>query len=275
MTRGLKSNPMLFVPYLRTEERITSARYRWNNLERGNQPYAIVQWTLSGVGHFDSSRGTLPIPEGHALVVVVPERSSYYYPPDHREPWVFSWLNFYGDFACAFFRKFQAEFGPIVPLPKRSAAAASFQRLTRVALKSKEPDRWQVSQQAYAFILDWWRAVAQPRRRGEQGLDWAIRFCRERFREPLVVKELADEAGMTREHFSRLFRDRTQETPAAFLRRLRLEESSALLRGTKLPLDEIAMRSGFYSARHLMLTYQRVHGVNPSQLRGGSRSARR
>jgi transcriptional regulator GlxA family with amidase domain len=57
------------------------------------------------------------------------------------------------------------------------------------------------------------------------------------------------------------------KTPAAYLQQLRLGEAEGLLRDTHLPLREVALRSGFYSARHLMRTFQRVHGRSPSRLR--------
>jgi AraC-like DNA-binding protein len=262
-----KYEPLLTVPYFQREEKIVSAKYRWNSWERGNRPYVILQWTQSGEGRIDHAGKTLPVPEGHALLVLIPGQSSYYYPPEGRVPWVFSWLNFYGELACDLFLRFQHEFGPVIRLPNRSPAASALRRLMALAGNVKQAGRWQVSVQAYAFIVEWWRELAQPQAGGESGLEAAIHSCRERFRQPLVVKELADEAGMTREHFSRLFRTRMKETPAAFLRRLRLEESATLLKETRLPLAEIAMRSGFRSARHLMLTFQRDRGINPSTLR--------
>ncbi len=259
---------MLTVSYQRKEESVSTSRYRWNSWERGNVPYVILQWTLSGEGRLDCAQGALRVPAGYAFVVVVPERSSYYYPPENREPWVFSWLNFYGEFACDLFRKLRSEFGPVMALPRRSAAAASLRRLLSLDSHPPEAIRRQVSLQAYAFFLEWWEELAQPRRRGDDGLEWAIRFCQERFREPLLVKQIADEAGMSREYFSRKFRQRTHQTPAAFLRRLRLEEASSLLQETQMPVSEIAMRSGFCSATHLMHNFQRVYGRNPSQSRG-------
>jgi len=227
----------------------------------------ILQWTLSGEGAFATKRGTFPVPANHALIAVIPERSTYYYPPEQMEPWVFTWLNFYGALACDLFRKLQEEFGPVMPLPPRGAAAAALRRLLTLAAQAENPDRARVSLQAYAFVLEWWREASQPTGDPEGGFVRALRFCREHFREPLGVKEIADEAGMSREHFSRIFAERTGETPAAFLRGLRLGEASTLLRETSLPLGEIAMRSGFYSARHLMRTLQRVHGVSPSGYR--------
>jgi AraC-like DNA-binding protein len=259
----------MVVSYYVKEETVTSSRrYRWNSWERGNVPYVILQWTLSGEGKLDWEGGTLSVPEGYAFVVVVPERTSYYYPPESKEPWVIGWCNFYGDFACDMFRRFQREFSPVAALPQRSAAAALLRQLVALTATPTESIRHQMSLQAYAFYLEWWQELSHPRHRGEDGLDWAIRFCRERFREPLLVKQIADEAGMSREYFSRKFMERMRQTPAAFLRRLRLEEASVLLRETRLPLEEIAMRSGFCSATHLMHNFQRIYGKNPSQCRG-------
>jgi transcriptional regulator GlxA family with amidase domain len=81
------------------------------------------------------------------------------------------------------------------------------------------------------------------------------------------VKQIAQEAGMSREHFTRIFADRMGQSPGVFLRGLRVSEAATLLRETSLPLREISMRSGFYSAQHLIRTFQRLHGTSPSEYR--------
>ncbi len=250
------------------EERVSSSRYRWNNAQRGSRPYVILQWTLSGEGAYEHAERTFRVPPGHAFVVLVPEPSFYSYPAQAREPWVFSWINLQGELAYDLFGRFQRRFGPVVPLSLRGAAAASWRRLLTLFDPPRDADRRQVSLHVYTLLLDWWRELSQPRR-GEEGIEWAIRFCREHFREAIAIKQLAQEAGLSREHFTRVFSDRMQETPAAFLRRLRLAEAVALLQETRLPLAEIARRSGFFSARHLMLTHQRVLGSNPTRTRRG------
>jgi transcriptional regulator GlxA family with amidase domain len=121
--------------------------------------------------------------------------------------------------------------------------------------------------QAYAFLLEWWWEIAHPSGSAEDRLARALRYSREHFREPMGVKQLASEAGMSREHFSRIFLARTGETPSVYLQRLRMNEATVLVQDTDLPLREIAMRSGFYSERHLLRTFQRVHGVSPSRYR--------
>ena len=254
----------LSVPYWQRKQIISSPRYSWNCWDRGKTPFVILQWTLSGEGLFAGQAGSFRVPAEHAFIAVVPERSTYSYPVENGEPWIFSWLNFSGSLACSLFHKLQAEFSPVIPLSSRGAAAASLRRLLS---RGASPDRVQTSLQAYTFILEWWREAAQPTGDADDRLTRALRFSREHFREPLGVKELAGEAGMSREHFSRIFTERTGETPSACLQRLRTNEATILIRDTGLPLREIAMRSGFYSERHLMRTFQRLHHRNPSHYR--------
>jgi AraC-like DNA-binding protein len=255
------------LPYFRDNQTAASPRYRWRCDDRGAEPFVILQWTQSGEGLFENARGAQRVPKDHAFIAVVPEHSSYCYPPDATAPWVFTWMNWYGAVACALFRRFQARFGPVIPLSPRGAAAAALRRVATLATQPGAFERWQVSVQAYTFALEWWREAAAPARGGENRLSRAVQFCRQHFREPLGVKEIAHEAGMSREHFTRIFVEAMNQPPAAFLRHLRVNEAALLLRETEMPLREIAMRSGFYSTRHLMRTFQRVHHMGPSEYR--------
>ncbi|MEI9999828.1 MAG: AraC family ligand binding domain-containing protein [Verrucomicrobiota bacterium] len=104
------------IPIFSECEVASSPRYRWKCYDRGDDPFVIIQWTRSGEGMFTCERGTFKVPPGFAFVAIVSEQSSYYYPPKGKEPWVYEWINIYGSTACDIFRKFQAEFGPVVPL---------------------------------------------------------------------------------------------------------------------------------------------------------------
>ena len=115
----------LSMPFFRSSETVTSPKYRWLCHDRGTESFVILQWTLSGEGVFDGSQGPQRVRLGHAFLAVLPEKSTYYYPPEAREPWTFSWFNFYGTFACDLFRRFQLRFGPVIPLAPRGLAAAA------------------------------------------------------------------------------------------------------------------------------------------------------
>lgn len=72
-------------------------------------------------------------------------------------------------------------------------------------------------------------------------------------------------AGTT--NFYRQFQDATGKTPAAYLRRLRLEEACRLLTETTASVTAIAERCGFSSANYFALFFRRETGLTPSAWR--------
>src|SRR3984885_12949160 len=274
MQPELKGSGIWFsIPIFAQGESISSSRYRHTSDNRGDDSFVIVQWTQSCEGLFTNDKGTFKVPPGYAFIAIIPEKTSYHYPPKSKVPWVFDWFNVYGSIACEIFRKFRAEFGHIVPLPLGGAPAAAFRRLLSTLSNpegAEGTNRRQVSIEAYSFVLEWWREASQGGS-PEDGLDRAMRFCREHFREQLSVKRIAYETNMSREHFTRSFSQRFKETPGGVLRELRLNEANILLRDTRLPLGEVAVRSGFYSVRHMVRTFQRAYGKSPSQFRNRSK----
>jgi transcriptional regulator GlxA family with amidase domain len=65
------------------------------------------------------------------------------------------------------------------------------------------------------------------------------------------VQDVATHAEISREHLTRIFVEKHGTAPAIFLRQLRLDAAQQLLQSAKLPLSEIALRSGFLNARQL------------------------
>lgn len=77
----------------------------------------------------------------------------------------------------------------------------------------------------------------------------AILLITARFREPLVLSELAAGVGLSPFHLHRLFKSDTGQTPAAYIGRVRLEHAAHLLVVLPdAPLLQIAIESGFASA---------------------------
>ncbi len=72
-------------------------------------------------------------------------------------------------------------------------------------------------------------------------------------------------AGTT--NFYRQFQDATGNTPAAYLRKLRLEEACRLLTETAASITAIAERCGFSSANYFALFFRRETGLTPTAWR--------
>lgn len=253
---------LIAVPYGQSMERIVTSRYHWDNAERGEEPFVIFQATRRGEGRFHHGGRDHPVPPGSAFIAVAPEESRYFYPPEGRAPWEVAWVNFYGELGIRLWSGLRERGGPVVPLSP--AAFRMLERLT-VRCRAPRPDRYALSTTAYELSVEILRHLPSPRRASP--LEGALVHLRRHYREPLRVKEAAAVAGMSREHFTRLFAKETGESPAAHLRRLRLEAAARLLRATTLPVAEVALRSGFPSATKLGALFRRRYRLTPTAYR--------
>ena len=81
------------------------------------------------------------------------------------------------------------------------------------------------------------------------------------------VAELASRAGVHPLHFARTFRRFQRCSPGEYLRRRRAERAAELILQTRLPLADVAQRSGFSDQSHLTRAMRRYFGATPARLR--------
>jgi AraC-like DNA-binding protein len=92
----------------------------------------------------------------------------------------------------------------------------------------------------------------------------ALRFIDASFAEPLTIERIAREAGMSRFHFSRLFREELAQAPYQYLSQVRLSRSAELLRGGA-GVTEVAIRVGLGDPSRFASAFRRRFGVTPSE----------
>lgn len=83
----------------------------------------------------------------------------------------------------------------------------------------------------------------------------------------ISLARMADEAGISTYHFSRLFKQSTGSSPYRYLTGRRIEHAKRLLTTTRLPLVEIALEVGFASQSRFTEAFRRHVGTTPSSYR--------
>ena len=95
----------------------------------------------------------------------------------------------------------------------------------------------------------------------------AIRFIRENIDKPMTVKELADVASFTPDHFSRIFAKVMGAGPIEYIHRRRVQRVKLLLLTTEMSLEQIAEKVGFSSATYLLRIFRKYMHMTPKQYR--------
>lgn len=88
-----------------------------------------------------------------------------------------------------------------------------------------------------------------------------------RYADPITVDDLADAAGLSRAHFSRMFTRTFGESPRAYLQSRRLERAAALLRNTDRSVADICVMVGLHSVGSFTTSFARVYGKPPAAYR--------
>ena len=85
------------------------------------------------------------------------------------------------------------------------------------------------------------------------------------FDQPLDLDELAAVAGLSKYHFTRLFKATYGLTPMEHVSRRRIERAQDLLRATNLTVTEVCMLVGFSSLGSFSTRFRALVGESPSE----------
>ncbi len=97
----------------------------------------------------------------------------------------------------------------------------------------------------------------------------AIAFMREHLDEPFDLARLARSVGMSKFHFSRLFKKSIGVSPSRHFIRQRVTKAQRLLQETDISVIEIGLTVGYSSPSHFAQIFRRETGISPSDYRGG------
>lgn len=95
----------------------------------------------------------------------------------------------------------------------------------------------------------------------------ALRYIDQHLDEPLLVEELARNAGWTHEHFSRLFAQYVGRTPRDMIVRRRIEKACELLLYEEWNIKEIAFAVGFTDENYFCRVFKNIKGMTATSYR--------
>ena len=95
----------------------------------------------------------------------------------------------------------------------------------------------------------------------------AIRVMEQHLDDTLSITQVAAQVDLSVRMLEYLFKRTLQQTPAAYYRHLRLQVARKMVVDTRLPLQEIAMRTGFNSLSVFSSVFRKHYGQSPAKHR--------
>lgn len=100
-----------------------------------------------------------------------------------------------------------------------------------------------------------------------QNIHQSIDYIQSHLSQPITVSELAEVAGYSLYHYTRLFKQVTAQTPVQYLTRQRINRAKSLLVETEMSIDEILAACGFNSYSYFFRIFKEYCSLTPHQYR--------
>lgn len=249
------------------EYRVGGDGYDWHGLRRGPGGFCVLQYTLAGSGRLLWEGEVHELAPGRLMLVRIPHDHRYWVPDGAT--WDFAWLCLVGSDVLGACQAVHQRIGPVVDLSVDHRVLDALAMAVGEALPGAGPGPWRGSALAYAVAMALDElAMASGPAGVHPGLLRAERQCREHLDRELRISELAELAGLSRNHFTRRFQAAFGKPPKEYHTGLRVQHAADLLRQGG-QVKEVASACGFPEATYFCKVFRRYTGMSPGAFRDG------
>ncbi|TBV95412.1 AraC family transcriptional regulator [Azotobacter chroococcum] len=260
-------------------DRVQDCTYCWDGRRRGSTPFAIVQHTLAGEGNLRFEGRHYRLRAGDTMLVLVPHDHCYWL--ETGGSWEFFWIAMYGKEALRLQRALLDERGPVLRLSDKTIECLA--ENVDALIRSPELTAGRASALAYESLM----ALHDDLLVQDVALDatqtgviasiqnhiHACLRCEPDTLAPqaeddeLDVASLAQLAGLSRSHFSRLFTRTVGMSPAQYVLNERMKLAAHLLEVTDLSVKAIALSVGIHDPNYFSKLFRHAFSLSPSEFR--------
>jgi AraC-like DNA-binding protein len=234
--------------------------------------YYLLHHVISGKGSFRAGEEERELAAGWSFLIRPGQLASYV--SDAREPWRYRWVAFAGPRA----ERLVAEAGLGAVSAVDTGASRLPAEMCRGIFEAFRSRRRSASTEAEGRLILLLAALQEaadapappprPDSHGEELVRRAIGYLSAQYAEPVTIEAMAEALGYNRAYLSRVFRRHTEQTPIAFLTRLRIDHGRRLLRERpELTVEQIASSVGFRDGLYFSKQFRRLYGQSPTEYR--------
>lgn len=196
-----------------------------------------------------------------------PGKPHEYYPL--KENWETYWLVFRGRYSGELMQNLGFNDFAYVPSCNTARCEKIFNR-TYSAAQDPINGGENTSVLVYEYILAMREAMFSSSKESVGKSDMvveALMYIDRNYMQDIAVEMLAGPAGVSIQHFCRVFKAETLMRPMEYLARRRIAEAKALLSDTTLENGEIGRRVGYPDRNYFSIVFRRLEGLSPREYR--------
>lgn len=233
-------------------------------------PQAIMICCLSGAGVLQLGKVEHAIERG--TILFVPPGAPHTYWADEDDPWSIFWIHFDGSVANEVLDSYGLhESNPLLYVGDLDKVKASFEDVF-ACLNYHYSDAGLFAMSSELFRLFGTIKVGQgsvePKRRtSEQKVMGTVGFMQKHLNMVLSLKQLAEHSGQSVSYYSRIFKEKTGQSPLNYFIQLKISRACKMLDQTSLSVAEISNQLGYADPYYFSRIFKKVQGQSPRMYR--------
>ena len=245
--------------------RLVTLNYLETTRLNGRRDYQILYMT-KGTGHFLIHGKYQPVTAGY-IVIYYPDEPQFYYYRLEEQPEVY-WIHFTG-YQCEELLKKYNLWGNSTLYIGVDTTVVSFFNNAIQEIQLQQQDFMAMNAlivQQLCLLLNRKREEQKNQYYNRQkDISASVLYIHENYKDPIVIRDLAEKYHMTYNWFIRCFKDFTGTSPQAYLTDIRLEKAKDLLSNAPFQIGEIAELVGYSDPLYFSRIFKKKTGCSPKE----------
>lgn len=265
--QSIKKEYISLFPLAHDEESCAPGHY-WGP---GIRSHYVIHYVISGKGVLCSEGREFPVGKGQIFAVF--PWTVIKYEADRKDPWHYSWINFYGSEADEIFS--QLGISPEAPVfsMKNGDEALEVLRNMPAERGADVGKNLDFSARLYDFmsLLIKNKGVSE---RGENiYLTAAKRYIRSHYFEDITVEKIASNVGISRKYLFAIFKNYLGVSPKDYIVDYRMRRAEEFLSDESILIGNVAYSVGYKDPLTFSKMFKMKRGMSPSEYRKQKKEA--
>jgi AraC-like DNA-binding protein len=240
----------------------------------------LFHYIISGEGilYSDDEKGntnTYKLKEGQGFLIF-PEQTNTYI-ADLNNPWEYIWIEFDGLRVKESLQFAGFTLGSPIYKPRVPELADMMKNEMLYLIEYNNSSPFNIIGHSYLFLDYLERSMTKdnaikPNKLRDFYIKEAISYLENHFQEDITVEDIADNIGLNRSYFGKIFKEEVGKSPQSFIINYRMIKATELLQLTKMSINDISIAVGYPNQMNFSRAFKSIYGIPPAKWRAENRT---
>lgn len=232
---------------------------------------AVIHYVTKGYGTFKFNGKVYTLKQGDIFILLKGMQVEYVASID--DPWEYYWIGFSGSNANEYLNRTSITNSCVANCKENSKIPQIILNMCEIS-KTYNPSKSddilllkELYSLLYALIEEFPKPFEYKDKELHTYIQDALNFINSNYMHSITVQEIADYVNLSRSYLYKMFIKNLGISPQRYLINLRMYKATLLLKGTKLPIGEVASSVGYSDSLLFSKTFSKHFSMSPLNYR--------